>query len=223
MVLGWSLATALLLGAGQTYAAPNPASFRPTGITGSAGMGIATFTIKSPAQNFRMDQGSFVAVSGERDFGFLNLYLNISLGYLTTNGQTNYNYSTLSGENYTGTDVGFRTQVFQGGLGLKLKLIDGYWFRPYVEAGGMAGWFEVQYQDTRTKVTGPANNAKTKDSLLDFGTYAEAGIEIAFSDSFGIRAAGRFLRSQTREFETLNRQTISYEAEIYYLCLLKSF
>lgn len=180
------------------------------------------FNVRTPASSFSIDQGIYASISGEKGFGFLNSFLTLSLNYLQTEGQTAYNYSTLSGETYTGTDVAYKTNLFQGGLGLKIKLLPG-WFRPYVEAGGLAGYFSMQYQDTTTSISGPGDNAKTTDALLEFGTYYEGGVEIAFSPEFGLKAAARFTQNQSKPFETLADQRIDYSAEVYILSLLVSF
>jgi hypothetical protein len=198
-------------------------NINPSGISGSAGAGVVLFDVVKPSSEFLLDQGIYAAIQGERGLGFLHLYLTISLSYLTTQGQTSYQYATLSGDTYTGTDVNFTTQVFQGGLGLKFKLLQQSWVRPYVEAGGTGGYYQIAYKDIATKVTGPGSAAKDKDAILDFGTYAEGGVELAFSSTFGIRAAARFTENQTKPFVTLNKQKIQYRSEIYYLSALKNF
>jgi len=225
----WMLALATLLFASfpshaQTSGGSS-SSFKinPRGISGSAGAGVVLFDVSNPSSEFLLNQGIYGAISGERGLGALHLYLTISLSYLQTDGQTAYDYSTLAGDNYTGTDVNFTTQVFQGGLGLKFKLLQNSWVRPYVEAGGLAGYYSMTYKDVATKVTGPGDEAKDKDALLDFGYYYEGGVEIAFSKEFGIRAAARFTENKTKPFVTLNKQKIEYKSEIYYLSLLKSF
>lgn len=197
--------------------------FAPDGISGSIGAGFATFKINSPSNlNFKMDQGTYAAAIGEKGFGVLNLYLTISLSYLQTTGLTNYNYTTLAGQNFNGTDVKFNTSLFQAGLGLRFKIIDGYWIRPYVEGGGVGGYYQIKYSNLPEKV-GTNPNIKKEDNLLDFGTYAEAGAEIAFAATFGIRAAARLIKSETKEFDTLSNQKIGYESTIYYFGLLKAF
>jgi len=193
----------------------------PSGIAGSAGAGVVLFDIETPANNFRVDQGIYGAISGEKGLGALNLWLTLSLSYLQTEGQTSYNYTTLGGTNFTGTDVPFTTQLFQGGLGMKFKLLNG-WFRPYVEGGGLAGYFQMTYSDTATRVSA-SSDVKTKDALLDFGYYYEGGLEIAFSPEFGLRVAARFTDNKSKPFETLGDQRIKYKTEIYYLSLLKQF
>jgi hypothetical protein len=173
-------------------------NINPSGISGSAGAGVVLFDVVKPSSEFLLDQGIYAAIQAERGLGFLHLYLTISLSYLTT-------------------------QVFQGGLGLKFKLLQQSWVRPYVEAGGTGGYYQIAYKDTATKVTGPGSAAKDKDAILDFGTYAEGGVELAFSSTFGIRAAARFTENQTKAFVTLNNQKIQYRSEIYYLSALKNF
>lgn len=194
----------------------------PKGITGAAGAGVVLFDVETPSTQFSIDQGIFASISGEKGLGALNLFLTLSLNYLQTEGQTFYNYSTLSGDNYTGTDVPYTTQLFQGGLGLKFRLLNG-WFRPYAEAGGLAGYFSMTYSDTDARVTGPGNDVKTKDALLDFGYYYEGGLEIAFSPEFGLKVAARFTENQSKPFETLGDQRLNYSTEVYYLSLLRQF
>lgn len=201
--------------------------FKPDGINGSAGVGFVTWNVLEPStSNVRFDQGTFAAIAGEKGFNFFNLYLNLSLAYMTGTGQTNYDYTTLSGaEHYVGSDVNFKADLFQAGLGLKWKIIDGYWFRPYVEAGGTGGYFTIKYSDLSAKstVTSVGNNYKKDDSLLDFGRYAEGGVEITFSDAFGVRAGARFSESRTKKFKTLNDSEIKYKSDIYYFALLMAF
>ena len=197
-------------------------NIKPTGIAGSAGAGIVLFDVATPASNFRIDQGIYGSISGEKGLGALNLWLTLSLNYLQTEGQTAYNYTTLAGDNYVGTDVPYSTQLFQGGLGVKFKLLNG-WFRPYVEAGGLAGYFQMSYGEVATRVTGPGTDAKEKDALLDFGYYYEGGLEIAFSEEFGLRVAARITDNKSKPFETLANQRIDYKTEIYYLSVLKQF
>lgn len=207
--------------------AQSMAGFKPDGINGSAGIGFVTWNILDPdASDMRFDQGNFVAIAGEKGFNFFNLYLNLSLAYMTTSGQTNYRYETLSGELYTATDVNFSANLFQAGLGLKWKIIDGFWIRPYIEGGGLGGYFTINYANLSTKVTSTPlgqTNFKAKDSLLDFGRYGEAGAEISFSDTFGLRVAARFIESRTKKFQTLDNSEIKYKSEVYYLALLMSF
>lgn len=199
----------------------------PKGMEGSAGAGYVTFQILEPdTSRFRFDQGQFAALAAERAIGFMNLYLNLSLAYMTAYGQVDYDYSTLSGERYTAGDVNFQSELFQAGLGLKFKLIDGYWFRPYVEGGGTGGYFTMKYSNLDKKVTStPAGgtNYKKEDSLLDFGKYIEGGLELQLSDVFGIRPAARFVESRTKKFKTLADRELQYKADIYYLALLAKF
>jgi hypothetical protein len=84
----------------------------PKGVSGYAGAGIATFAIKNPPSRFKLDQGMYATLGGEKGFGFMNLYLTFSLNYLTTQGQADYNYSTLSGQTYTASDVNLQMDLF---------------------------------------------------------------------------------------------------------------
>ncbi len=207
--------------------AQNTSGFKPSGINGSAGVGFVEWEILEPlSSNMRFDQGQFVAIAAEKGFNFFNLYLNLSLAYMKTTGQTIYSYSNLSGESYAANDVNFSSELFQAGLGLKWKIIDGYWIRPYIEAGGTGGYFTIKYDNLDSKVvstpTGQKNYKKT-DSLLDFGRYGEGGAEISFSNTFGLRFAMRVIESRTKKFKTLGDAEIQYKANIYYMALLMSF
>jgi hypothetical protein len=209
----------------RAHSAPG-SDLKPTGISGSLGAGFATFKIKEPSKsNLKLDQAVFAGLSGEKGFGVLNMYLTISLGYMQTKGQSNYRYSTLSNQVYAATDVGFDANLFQAGLGLKIKIIDGYWIRPYVEGGGVGGYFTIKYNSNLQSklISPPGTNFKKEDSLLDFGKYAEAGAEISFSEKFGIRAAARQIFNETKEFETLDNSRINYESTIFYLNALMKF
>src|SRR5690606_14303082 len=102
-------------------------NFRPTGVMGYAGVGFVTFDISAPTgQNLEFDDGVYTALGGEKGFGVANLYLTMSLNYLKSDGKTNYIYTTNGGATtYTSNGtVPFNIDLFQAGLGLKLKLID---------------------------------------------------------------------------------------------------
>lgn len=199
----------------------------PRGINGWAGAGYVTFDIKAPDdQRLDIDDGVYVAAGGEKAFGAMNLYLTITLSYLKAEGSSLYDYTSNVGTNYTSgsTVVPFDMNVFQAGLGLKIKLIDGYWFRPYIEGGGLGGYFKIDYKNLATNLSSPADqNYRKSDSILDFGHYAEAGVEISFSEQFGVRAAARFTKNQTKEFETLSDSKVDYETQVYYFTLMSSF
>lgn len=203
--------------------------FQPKGISGWVGGGVTAFTIKnSQAANLRLDQGVYASLGGEKGFGLMNLYLTFGFNYLTTQGKANYRYSDLATATYTANDSDFQMDLFGASLGLKLKIIDGYWFRPYVEAGGFGGYYTLSYKFSSTQkaaldAVNPSKNYKTKDSIIDFGQYGEAGLEISFSDSFGLRPAARLIQAWTKKYETLGNTSIEYDSVVYYLTLLKAF
>lgn len=199
----------------------------PRGINGWAGAGYVTFDIEKPTnQQLDIDDGVYVSAGGEKAFGVMNMYLTITLNYLKAEGSSLYNYTSNTGTNYnSGTNsVPFDMNVFQAGLGLKVKLIDDYWFRPYIEGGGLGGYFKIDYRNLATQLTTqPDQNYRKSDSILDFGHYGEAGLEVSFADTFGIRAAARFTKNRTKEFETLSDSKVDYETQVYYFTLMKSF
>jgi hypothetical protein len=198
---------------------------QPTGITGSAGFGFVHFDIDDPnPQLLDLKQGVYTSVGGQKAFGFLNAYLTISLNYLKTDGKAKYKYVNADGT-YTSTNlVDLGVDLFQAGLGLKIRLLDDSWFCPYVEGGGLFGYYQIQYKNVNsTTVTGPNSAFLTRDSIFDLGHYAEAGLEITFSNTFGVKAAFRETWNKTKLVETLDKQEIKYKSQVYYLSLLKSF
>lgn len=215
----------LMAFASSAYAQSVP-KFNPKGVSGWAGAGFVNFTVKEPAAGYKLDRGQFLALGGEKGFNALNLYLTFGFGYLSTTGQSQYAYQTLSGESYSTTDVNFRSELFQANLGLKLKLIDSGWFKPYAEGGGMFGYYNMKYDFNATQraaLETTGTNYKKEDAIIDMGHYVEGGLEILFSDSFGLKAAARLIRGETKDVDTLGKQKIKYEAEVFYLGLLKSF
>jgi Outer membrane protein beta-barrel domain len=206
----------------SSIASAQSGSFKlnPKGVSGSAGAGIVLFDIQNPTANFSMDQGVYGAVGIEKGVGALNLFVTLSLAYLTTKGETNYDYTALNSVNYTGSSVPFKADIFQSGLGLRFKLLTESWFRPYVEGGGLAGYYTMTYEDDN--ITG-GSSPKLKDALLDFGYYGEAGLELAFSQDFGVRVGMRMTQNETKPFETLDDDKIKYKSEVYFFTLLKSF
>jgi len=200
--------------------------FSPRGLNGHVGAGFADFIIREPSQNFQLDQGIYATLGGEKGMNIWNFYITFGFNYLKTKGTTNYDYSTLSGVQYTTSDANFDANVFQAGLGLKLKLIEGF-FSPFVEGGGTFGYYLVKYNFTTTQIQNDLDTVgadyKSEDTLLEFGTYLEGGVEIAFSEEFALRAAFRLIQNLTKEFYTLANSKIDYTAEIFYLSLLKQF
>ncbi len=210
----------------SAYAAGSSPKFNPKGVTGWAGVGFANFTVKNPESGYKLDRGQAITPGGEKGFNVLNLYLTFGFNYLTTTGQSQYAYQTLSGESYSATDVNFRAELFQASLGLKFKIFDGGWFKPYVEGGGMFGYYAQKYDFNsaqRTALDATGTNYKKEDAIIDMGNYVEGGLEILFSDSFGLKAGARLIRGDTKEVETLGKAKVRYEAEVFYLGLLKSF
>lgn len=215
---------------GPAHAAPGSPRFNPKGVNGHVGVGFSTFTVANPSREFRLDNGIYANLGGERGFGFLNLALTFGIGYLTSEGQAHYKYRTLSGaQTYEALDSRFKQDTFNLSLGLKLRLIDGFFFRPYVEGGGTFNYTTLKFNFTNAqKAAFPDQSFKDGESLMGFGKYAEGGAEIAFSDSFGLYVAGRIEWVETKEFEVLydannEKQKIVFASTTYFVGLLKSF
>ncbi len=201
--------------------------FGMRGINTYGGVGFADFTVKSPSQNFRMDQGIYAFIGGERGVNESGTSVTISFSYMTSEGQSFYNYSTLGGVEYNGTDIGFDNTNYQLGLGLKQRFFPSSWFRPYVEGGGLFGYHEIRYtgnlQNIQMTGAGNANGFKRDDGLIGFGYYGEAGLEIDFSATYGVKVGGRYQMTETRAFETLGEQKVKFETLVFLLALMLRF
>lgn len=204
----------------QSVKLPSLPSSGNLGLQGSVGAGFTDFNVQVPADNFKIDRGIFAAGSIERGFG-AHFYLTLTLSNMSAEGVGNYNYTNLSSTTtYTATDVKFRASVLDLGLGLKLKLIDDYWFRPYLEAGGVGGYHTIAYTSKADVLSAQGPEYKNKDVVMGSGYYGEAGMEIMFSEKFGVKVAARQSTYQTKKLETLSDRPLRYVAETYYFALL---
>ncbi len=195
-----------------------------TGVQGSVGAGFTEYSVQSPKNNVDFDRGVYATAAGEKGFGVFNLYLTISLGYMDSDGRANYRYTNLSSStSYAVNDVSFQAKMMELGLGLKLKLIDDYWFRPYVEGGGLGSWNELRYTSKSQELRAIGSDYKSKDTIMGSGHYFEAGLEIQFSERLGVKVAGRFSESSTKDLDTLGGERLKYKGETYYLSALMGF
>lgn len=200
-----------------------------SGMAGYLGFGVAEFTVLNPAQNFRMDQGTYVYLAGEKQIGLTGLFITISINYMESGGQTFYDYTTLGGQNYTqsGAQLDFDSNHLALGLGLKFKIFPTSFFRPYGEAGGLFGYHTINYSGNNGDYLlngGPSDGGQnTEDGLTGFGYYGEAGVEIDFSEVWGIRAGIRYEVTETRPFETLGEQEVKYEVRAFQFGIGRKF
>jgi opacity protein-like surface antigen len=194
------------------------------GIQGSFGIGFTDIRTLTPNADIKFDRGTFISTSLERGFDFLHLYLTLGLSYMDAAGVANYSYTNLSSStSYSLSDVPFRAKTYQLSLGFKLKLIDDHWFRPYIEGGGLGNYNEVIYGSEINALSATGDDYKRKDIIMGSGYYAEAGVEIQFSDRFGVKLAGRQSVVQTKTLETLDGRTMRLQSETYYLSALFGF
>ena len=195
-----------------------------SGVQGSAGVGFTEFNVQSPKSDIRFDRGFYLTAAGEKGFNVANLYLTISLGYMDAKGTAKYDYSNLSSSNhYQVNDVAFRARMIELGLGLKMKLIDNYWFRPYIEGGGIGSWNQLNYTSKSQEMAAFGSDYKTEDTMVGSGYYGEAGIEAQFSERFGVKLAARLSQMKTRSVETLGEQKLKYQGQTFYLSALLGF
>jgi hypothetical protein len=194
------------------------------GIQGSFGIGFTDIKTLTPSADIKFDRGTFISTSIERGFDFMHLYLTLGLSYMDAAGVANYSYTNLSSStSYSLNDVPFRAKTYQLSLGFKLKLIDDYWFRPYIEGGGLGNYNEVTYGSEITALSATGDDYKRKDVIMGSGYYGEAGVEIQFSDRFGVKLGARQSVVQTKNLETLGGRTMRLQSETYYLAALFGF
>ncbi len=195
------------------------------GMAGYLGFGVAEFSVLNPTSRFRMDQGTYVYLAGERQIGQTGLFITISVNYMQTSGQSFYDYTTLGGTNYTdnGPEVDFDSDHLQLGLGFKFKFFPTSWFRPYGEAGGLFGYHTINYGGANSEYTPNDGGLKREDGLTGFGYYGEAGLEVDFSELWGIRAGVRYQITETRPFETLANEKVKYEVRAFQFGIGRKF
>ncbi|MCB0377728.1 MAG: outer membrane beta-barrel protein [Bdellovibrionales bacterium] len=196
------------------------------GMAGYAGFGVAEFTVLNPRADFRMDQGTYIYLGGEKEIGHTGLFITINLNFMESSGQSLYDYTALGGTQYQnnpGSQIDFDSSHYQIGMGLKFKLFPTSWFRPYGEGGGLFGFHEVRHNARASDLTVTDGNHKTKDTLSGFGYYMEAGLEVDFSEIWGVRAAARYQLTETRPFETLGNEKIKYETRIFFFGIGRKF
>lgn len=192
-------------------------NIRPAGLNAYVGVGFAEFTVDTPSSNFEMDRGLFASIAGEKGFGILGSYLTFSINRSASEGTTNYSYTPLSGPTVSQNNVDFSAEMFQFGLGYKIKFFEGFWFRPYGEVGYLGGSYLIKYSGLSD------SSAKDSERLFDGGPYGEAGVEIDFSDSFALKVAARQTQMTTKELETLADSKIEYKSTIVFLSALMAF
>lgn len=195
-----------------------------SGMAGYLGFGVAEFTVLSPATDFRMDQGTFIYMAGEKQIGKTGLFITISVNYMDSSGQSFYDYTTLGGTNYQDVtpQIDFDSSHLQLGLGFKFKLFPTSFFRPYGEGGGLFGYHTIDYKAGLGEIL-PDENYKRDDGLTGFGYYMEAGVEVDFAETWGIRAGARYQITETRPFETLGNQKVKYEVRAFQFGIGKKF
>lgn len=188
------------------------------GLRGSAGIGFTEFTVHSPSTDFKLDRGTYIMVSLERGFDFANLYFTMSLGHMNADGHANYSYTNLSSsQTYTASDVAFKAAMTELALGFKFRLIDKYWFSPYIEGGGVGCYNDVKYTANIEALTAQGSDWKRNEVIMGSGYYGEGGIDVKFSEKFGLKFAGRMSEVRSKNMETLSNRPISLKTETYYL------
>lgn len=191
------------------------------GFQGSVGVGFTDFKTQMPSRDFKLDRGTYFSGQLERGFDVLHLYLTLGLNYQGATGVANYEYRNLSSSNhYAVTDMPFKATMYEVTLGLKMKLIDNYWFRPYVEGGGIGSYNQVVYDSRLSALRSVGSDYKATDVIMGSGYYGEAGVEVMFTPKWGVKLAARQAFIQTKKLETLNNLGVRLQNEIYYFSLV---
>ena len=197
-------------------------SAKSLGIRGSAGAGFTDFVVVNPPDTFKMDRGTYLAAQIERGFNFAHLYFTVTLSQMNAEGTANYNFTDLSAsQTYTAKNLRFTASLLDLSLGFKLKIIDDYWFRPYIEGGGVGSYYQIKYDNNST--LDAQGSWKKTDVMMGSGGYGEAGIEVAFSDFFGLKFAARYSDQQSKDLVTQNNERLKLRSETYYLSAMVGF
>lgn len=195
------------------------------GLHGSVGAGFTDFKIISPSTDFKLERGMYLAGTIEKSFNVAHLYLTLGLSYMDAEGIAKYQYTDFSSSTvYSLNDVPFRAKLYELSLGLKLKLIDDYWFKPYLEGGGLGSYSQITYDSASMnllKIQG--SDYKSKDVILGSGYYAEGGVEIEFTKTFGVKIAARQSTVQTKKLDTLGARPVNLMTETYYVSAIFGF
>ncbi|MFN7905077.1 MAG: hypothetical protein ACK5P5_07830 [Pseudobdellovibrionaceae bacterium] len=192
------------------------------GIKGSAGVGFTDFVIVNPATNFKMDRGTYVTAQLERSFNFAHLYFTMNLSQMNAEGTANYNFTDLAAsQTYQANNLRFTASLLDLSLGFKLKIIDEYWFRPYIEGGGVGSYYQIKYANNST--LDAAGAWKKNDVMMGSGGYGEAGIEVQFSDLFGMKFGARYSDQQSKDLVTQNNEKLKLRTETYYVSAILGF
>ncbi len=197
---------------------------KPRPMAGSINLGTAQFNALNPSSDFKMNNGIFLSLDGEKPFSYLGLYLEAGISYLKTSGQANY-YFTSTTANYSATNVDFNAEEVQGSFGIRVKFLEHLSLHPYLGCGISGGYFQVTYGNglQTAKVLATGEDYKTYDGVLDFSTYGEVGAELELSNSYGIRVLDRYSEGNTRPLETLRKQPLRFSANAYLLSLYAKF
>jgi len=196
------------------------------GMSGYMGFGVAEFTVLNPTSEFRMDSGTQVYLAGEKEIGQTGFFITFNFSFMQSKGQSFYDYTTLGGTNYQtnpGTQIEFSSDHLHMGMGLKFKLFPTSFFRPYGEGGGLFSYPTMNYKPRQGQLTNLDGQQKNEDGLVGFGHYLEAGVEVDFSEAWGVRVGARYLITETRAFETLANEKVKFEARIFQFGIGRKF
>jgi len=183
-----------------------------------AGFGGAQLTTIGPSNDIRLGSGAYFNVEAEKPFGSLPVYFEAGLQYTHASGSANYSYLSSTNINYVQNNVNVALDDFGFNVGIRLKIFDNSAFRPYIEAGGDAGYFQLTYDSSlrSAAITSLGNDFKTIDGALDFGFYGEGGFEVDLTETFSLRAGYRYINNSTRAVDTLRKQQVTYTNGIIY-------
>lgn len=204
---------------------PNLPTSGMKGFKGSVGAGFTDFNVISPNTDLKMERGIFIGGTIERAFNVLNLYLSLGLSYMNAQGTANYGYTDLSNSTaYSKNDVAFTATLYELNLGLKCKLIDDYWFKPYIEGGGVGSYNEVAYdQGALATMSGTGTDYKKKDVIMGSGYYGEAGLELEFTPTFGMKLGARQSTVQTKKLDTLSVRPLLIQSQTFFVSAIFGF
>ena len=170
------------------------------------------------SSNVKLNSGTYLAATAEKPIGLLPLYVDAQVNWLHSSGSVNYNYYSPTELTYTATNVNATVDVYNVNLGLKAKILEVTMFRPYVEAGGIAGYTQFAYDKSlqTPAVLAVGSDYKMVDGALDFGFFAEAGVEASLTPGISVVVAYKYMDMTTQQMSTDNNQYIHFISNAYY-------
>lgn len=110
-------------------------------------------------------------------------------------------------------------------MGLKIRPVNFKYWKIFAGAGGTFGFTKLRHDeaDYIEKHGALPSNFKAKENIKNWGHYLEAGAEVIFSKSSGLRFQGQLMNVRTDRYETLNKKPINATYPIFSIMYIHYF